>query len=241
MPARLKETNPMLRQEWLTSQNARTMVRSRRGLSPRKKRLMAAACVAGCGLPMNDDHKAAISLAVQMADLKEPKFLMGVTNLKALLVNDWHDLHRKCPELQDDGDYNELSLYSDCVSLLNEDADSAIDNVLCEPDVGEVPPHAADAVREALHPPLVTWKCPACHAANAVVEWRNLWRCRNCGDIQPGLGEDTPACEYDLHELPVLADYLEDHGFVCEDVLEHLRKARHSPGCWALDMVLGLD
>jgi hypothetical protein len=42
------------------------------------------------------------------------------------------------------------------------------------------------------------------------------------------------------HELPILADALEEAGCVEPAVLTHLRGAGpHVPGCWAVDLVLG--
>jgi hypothetical protein len=42
-------------------------------------------------------------------------------------------------------------------------------------------------------------------------------------------------------ELPVLADALEEAGCTDTSILDHLRqRAGHVPGCWALDVVLGL-
>jgi hypothetical protein len=43
-----------------------------------------------------------------------------------------------------------------------------------------------------------------------------------------------------FHELPVLADALEDAGCDCDEILGHLREPGfHVRGCWALDLCLG--
>jgi hypothetical protein len=45
-----------------------------------------------------------------------------------------------------------------------------------------------------------------------------------------------------FERLPVLADALEDAGCTDPDILDHLRAPRpHARGCWALDLLLGLD
>lgn len=45
-----------------------------------------------------------------------------------------------------------------------------------------------------------------------------------------------------FHELPVLADALEDGGVTNQEVLTHLRSpGPHVLGCWALDLVLGKE
>jgi hypothetical protein len=46
----------------------------------------------------------------------------------------------------------------------------------------------------------------------------------------------------DFHELPVLADALEDAGCMDRDVLSHCRNGGdHLRGCWALDLLLGKE
>jgi hypothetical protein len=43
-------------------------------------------------------------------------------------------------------------------------------------------------------------------------------------------------------DTPVLADALEDAGCAAADLLEHLRgPARHTRGCWAVDLLLARD
>jgi hypothetical protein len=46
--------------------------------------------------------------------------------------------------------------------------------------------------------------------------------------------------ERSFHELPVLADALEDAGCIDEEMLEHCREpGEHARGCWVVDAILG--
>ncbi len=45
-----------------------------------------------------------------------------------------------------------------------------------------------------------------------------------------------------FHDLPILADALEDAGCSDEDLLGHcLGEGHHVPGCWVVDLVLGKE
>jgi hypothetical protein len=51
-------------------------------------------------------------------------------------------------------------------------------------------------------------------------------------------GSSYEECAF--HQLPILADALEDAGCTDRDILDHLRGAGpHVRGCWALDLILG--
>ncbi len=46
--------------------------------------------------------------------------------------------------------------------------------------------------------------------------------------------------ERTFHDLPILADALEDAGCASDDLLNHCRSGgEHVRGCWAVDLLLG--
>lgn len=86
-------------------------------------------------------------------------------------------------------------------------------------------PEAANAIREL-------W-------ANPSVRLRFLpeWRTSTVIDLANQVFH-----ERDFEVMPILADALQDAGCDNEKVLAHCRAPEaHLPGCWAIDLILGLD
>jgi hypothetical protein len=70
------------------------------------------------------------------------------------------------------------------------------------------------------------------------VAWEPFWAEAN-GAAARRVGEDVYA-DKAWHDLPLVADALEDAGCTSDDLLDHLRRpGGHARGCWALDCVLG--
>jgi hypothetical protein len=72
------------------------------------------------------------------------------------------------------------------------------------------------------------------------VKSKRSWRTWNGGTV-PKLAQ-VIYDERRFHDLPVLADALEEAGCADEDILAHCRQpGEHVRGCWVIDLLLGKD
>jgi hypothetical protein len=240
----------MTEAEWLESINPRAMVElvltatfgvrtrwhgereaRRFALSERKLRLAACACCTKViDLLPGSAHRRLLVLAESEADpgQREPALRRA--------EREWERFRAECgadaPELWATGEAREAAVLASCAPV-GRIAD-VFDHVLrafsplsasaIERERAEM----ADLVREVLGNPF----------RHEPVE--DAWRAADGGTVRR-----LARAIYDeraYHDLPVLADALEDAGCDSAAILAHCRAGGlHVRGCWALDRVLGLE